>query len=460
MPPRMATATAIAAPCATSKANMRGMVPRGVRRRERRVADRGGGPDDRGMAARLAAVVAFALSLPCQQQAPQQVLRCAHLLAADGASFVDDRIVQLDGDRIVAIEPAAADAKVDATLDGYVIPGLIDLHTHLLLHPYDEASWDDQVLKESTELRTIRATLAAAATLRSGFVAVRDLGTEGAGFADVALRTAIAQGMIPGPRVFASTRAIVALGCYGPNLATGAPHKGAQEVNGADAARAAAREQIAAGADWIKVYADYRRAPGAASTPTLSDVELRAICYEAQSAGVPVAAHASTDEGIRRAVFAGVRTIEHGTQASDQTLQLMAEHGVVLCPCLAANEAIVRYAGRRGPAAARLDPGRVTVQRALLKGVTVACGTDAGVFRHGDNARELELLVAAGMTPVQALATATRTAAAVLGRTDELGAIAVGARPGLVVLSGDPLADIAAVRQVVAVWVGGKSVAR
>jgi len=405
----------------------------------------------------LAAVVALSLApLPCQQQA----LRCAHLLAADGASFVDDRIVRLDGGRIVAIEPAAADAKVDATLDGFVIPGLIDLHTHLLLHPYDEASWDDQVLKESLELRTIRATAAAAATLRSGFVAVRDLGTEGAGLADIALRTAIAQGMIQGPRVFASTRAIVALGCYGPSLAAGVPHKGAQEVNGADAARAAAREQIAAGADWIKVYADYRRAPGARPSPTLSEAELAAICDECKSAGVPVAAHASTDDGIRRAVLAGVRTIEHGTQASDATLQLMAERGVVLCPCLAANEAVVRYAGRRGPAAARLDPGRVTVQRALQKGVTVACGTDAGVFRHGDNARELELLVAAGMTPVQALAAATSTAAAVLGRTGELGTIAVGARPGLVVLRGDPLQDIAAVRQVEAVYVAGRSVTR
>ena len=409
------------------------------------------------MAARLAAVVAFSLApLTCQQQA----LRCAHLLAADGASFLDDRIVQLDGGRIVAIEPAAADAKVDATLDGFVIPGLIDLHTHLLLHPYDEASWDDQVLKESLELRTIRATVAAATTLRSGFVAVRDLGTEGAGLADIALRTAIAQGMIQGPRVFASTRAIVALGCYGPNLANGAVPKGAQEVNGADAARAAAREQIAAGADWIKVYADYRRAPGGGATPTLSEAELAAICDEAKSAGVPVAAHASTDEGIRRAVLAGVRTIEHGTQASDATLQLMAERGVVLCPCLAANEAIVRYAGRRGAAAARLDPGRVTVQRALGKGVTVACGTDAGVFRHGDNARELELLVAAGMTPAQALAAATSTAAAVLGRKGELGTIDVGARPGLVVLRGDPLQDIAAVRQVVAVHVAGRAAAR
>jgi imidazolonepropionase-like amidohydrolase len=331
-----------------------------------------------------------------------------------------------------------------------VIPGLIDLHTHMLLHPYDEASWDHQVLRESLELRSMRATKHAAATLLAGWVAVRDLGTEGAGLADVALRDAIAAGIVAGPLVIPTTRALVATGCYGPNLAAASTPKGAQVADGADGMRRAVREQIAAGASWIKVYADYRRAPGAAATPTYTQEELAAACEEAASAGLAVAAHATTDEGMRRSVLAGVRTIEHGSGASAATLQLMVEKRVVLCPCLAANEAVLRYAGRAGAAVERLNPARVAFQRALAAGVTIACGSDAGVFTHGHNAREVELMVEFGMTPVQALAAATTTAASVLGRAD-LGRIEKGARPGLVVLSADPLQDPANLRKVTAV---------
>ncbi|HZN41166.1 MAG TPA: amidohydrolase family protein [Planctomycetota bacterium] len=387
-----------------------------------------------------------AASLP---QAPLTV-HSTHVLAADGASF-REAVIELDGDEIRDVREPRAGEKCDRELgDAFVIPGLIDLHTHMLLHPYDEASWDHQVLQESLELRSMRATKHAAATLLAGWVVVRDLGTEGAGLADVALRDAIAAGIVAGPLVIPTTRALVATGCYGPNLAAAATPKGAQVADGADGIRRAVREQIAAGAQWIKVYADYRRAPGAPATPTYTQEELAAACEEAASAGLAVAAHATTDEGMRRSVLAGVRTIEHGSGASEATLQLMVQKGVVLCPCLAANEAVLRYAGRRGAAVDRLNPARVAFQRALAAGVAIACGSDAGVFTHGENAREVELMVEFGMTPVQALAAATATAAKVLGRAD-LGRIDKGARPGLVVLSADPLQDPANLRKVTAV---------
>jgi len=288
---------------------------------------------------------------------------------------------------------------------------------------------------------------------------VRDLGTEGAAFADVALRDAIAGGMVRGPQIFASTRAIVATGCYGPSLPAATVPKGAQEATGVDGVRTAVREQVAAGADWIKVYADYRRAAGAQATPTFTLEELQAACTEAAAAGLPVAAHATTDEGARRAVVAGVRTVEHGQGASTATLQLMAEKGVALCPCLAANEAVARYAGHRGPNVDRLNPGRIAFQRALAAGVTIACGSDAGVFQHGDNAREIELMAEFGMTPAQALAAATTTAARVLGRP-ELGRIGAGARAFLVVLRSDPLQDVHNLRSVQAVIVNDHEVKR
>ncbi len=415
------------------------------------VAGRGKGVDDAAMRPLGLPCVLFAAT--CLAQTPT-TLHGAHVLAADGASF-REAVIELVGDEIRDVRAPRAGETFDRELgDAFVIPGLIDLHTHMLLHPYNETSWDQQVLQESLELRSMRATKHAATTLLAGFVAVRDLGTEGAGFADVALRDAIRQGIVAGPLVIPSTRALVATGCYGPNLAAAPTPKGAQVADGADGVRRAVREQIAAGAQWIKVYADYRRAAGAQATPTFTQEELATACDEAASAGLSVAAHATTDEGIRRAVMAGVRTIEHGSGASQATLQLMVQKGVVLCPCLAANEAILHYAGRRGAAVDRLNPARVAFQRALAAGVTVACGSDAGVFAHGTNAREVELMVEFGMTTTQALAAATTTAAKVLGRA-ELGRIEKGAKPGLVVLAADPLQDAANLRKVTAVWWGG-----
>ncbi|MFL6234796.1 MAG: amidohydrolase family protein [Thermoanaerobaculia bacterium] len=392
------------------------------------------------------------------------LLTGARVLAPDGDRLLDGRDVLVENGRIAAIGPAgtlqapAGTQRID--LQGLtLIPGLIEMHSHLLLHPYDETPWDDQVLKEPLELRTIRAVVAAKATLEAGFTTVRDLGTEGAGFADVSLRDAIAQGMIPGPRVLAATRALVATGSYGPSGFD--PRweipKGAQVVDGPVEMRKAVREQIAAGADWIKVYADYRRRPGI-TTPTFTQEEMAAAVEEARSAGLPVAAHAYTPEGIRRAVLAGVATIEHGTGVTDELLALMKQKGVALVPTLAASEAVSRYAGWKPgePEPQRIKESREMFARALRSGVTIANGSDVGVFAHGKNARELELMVAYGMTPGQALKAATITAAAVLRREKDLGRIAPGYLADLVAVKGDPLAEISAIERPVVVVKEGR----
>lgn len=382
-------------------------------------------------------------ALPAQRPS---TWRCRHVLAEDAASWRDDMVVVTLLSDIIEVRPARADETVDRDFgEAWMVPGLIDLHTHLLLRPYDQISWDDQVRKESHGLRLLRATQHARDTLLAGFVAIRDLGTEGAGFVDVDLRQALREGWCRGPELFPATRAIVKRGFYGPDVDDPTKPKGAEVVDDEPSLRAAVVAQARGGAAWIKVYADYRRGTAGAAEPAFSLAELRALCEEAGRAGLPVAAHATTDEGIARAVQAGVRTIEHGAGASEATLRLMRERDVVLCPCLAANEAIVRYAGHRGPMLERLNLAKLGFQRALAAGVTIACGSDAGVFAHGTNGHELELMVAYGMPSRQALQAATTIAAKVLGN-ERLGAIRAGARCGLVVLGGDPLQDIGHVR--------------
>ena len=383
------------------------------------------------------------------------LLTGARVLDSDGEGWLEDQSVFVAGGRINLIGPEdrmrLADDVRFIDLEGlYLLPGLIDLHSHLLLHPYDETAWNDQVLRESLELRTVRGVAAAQATLRAGFTTLRDLGTEGAAYADVALRDAIEQGIVPGPRVLASTRAIVAVASYGPSGFD--PRwkmpKGAQEANGVAGVRRAVREQVAAGADWIKVYADYRRRPGAPSTPTFSQEELDALVDEATDAGVPVSAHASTDEGIRRAVLAGAKTIEHGYSASREILELMRSRNVVLCPTLAASEAMAIYGGWKPgtPEPDRVRESREMFQRALEVGVTIATGSDVGVFSHGDNAREVELMVTYGMSAVDALRATTSVAAKVIERGDDLGRVAEGFVADLIAVRDDPLQDPAALR--------------
>ena len=370
------------------------------------------------------------------------------------------------GDKIAAAGPALAapaDAKVIDLPGDTLMPGMIEGHGHLFLHPYNETNWDDQVLKEPLALRTARAVASARATLLAGFTSERDLGTEGAGYADVGLRQAIDQGIVPGPRLQVATKAIVALGAYGPKgFEPGVEiPQGAEEVSGVDSIVAAVRRQIAAGADWVKLYADYRWRPGEDSRPTLSLEEMKAAVAAAHDAGRPVAVHAATAEGMRRAIAAGVDTIEHGYGGTPEIFAAMAAKGIALCPTLAASDATSRYRGWNGsePAPAAVLINRTSFQLAMKAGVHICMGGDVGVFAHGQNAREMELMVAAGMSPVQVLIAATWGNARWFGLDRKLGAVTPGLLADLIAVEGDPTADIAAVRKVRMVMKGGVVVA-
>jgi imidazolonepropionase-like amidohydrolase len=337
------------------------------------------------------------------------------------------------------------------------MPGMIEGHSHLLLHPYDETPWDTQVLNEPLALRTVRATVAALATLRAGFTTVRDLGTEGAGYADVGLKRAIEQGIVPGPRMIVATRALVATGAYGPRgFEPGVEVPlGAEAVDG-PALVTAVRRQIGNGADILKLYADYRWGPGEPSLPTFGQAEMTAAVEAAHSAGRQVTAHASTPEGMRRAILAGVDAIEHGSDGTAAEFKLMRERGVALCPTLAAGDAIARYRGWNGsdPAPDAVVADRKSFALARAAGVKMCMGGDVGVYAHGDNAREMVLMVAAGMPNSEVLHAATAGNASYFGLADR-GRIAPGLLADLVAVAGDPTQDIKAVKDVVLVMKGG-----
>lgn len=389
----------------------------------------------------------------------------------DGEQMHHDWAVLVAGDRIAAAGPAddlvtTADVRVIDLGDATLMPGLIEGHSHLFLHPYDETPWTEQVLNEPLALRTARATVHARDTLLSGVTTVRDLGTEGAGYADVGLKEAIERGVIPGPRMIITTRAIVATGSYNPK---GAPQftlpKGAEVADGYDELIRVTRDQIGRGADWIKVYADYRWGPNRTARPTFTQKELELIVEVAGSSGRYVVAHSSSAEGMRRAVLAGVKTIEHGDGGTPEVFELMAQHDVALCPTLAAGDAIRQYGGwRKGvdPEPAAIRAKRASFRAARQAGVTICFGGDVGVYPHGDNVRELELMVDYGMPAAEVLHAATAGNAHSFGIDDELGAIRDGMLADLIAVKGNPVERISALRDVLLVikdgeiYVGGE----
>ena len=384
----------------------------------------------------------------------------------DGLATHDDWTVVVEGERIVYAGPRQSlpDLAIDrvVVLDEHTLmPGLIEGHSHILLHPYNETSWNDQVLKESQAERVLRASNHAAATLSAGVTTMRDLGSEGAGYADVAIRDAINTGLIPGPRMLVAGRAIVATGSYGPkgfHEGVSVP-LGAEPADGYDDLVRVVRSQIGRGIDFVKVYADYRWGPQGQAAPTFSEEELRTIVNVARSSGRAVAAHASTPEAMRRAVLAGVEVIEHGDGATPEVLALMKERGVALCPTLAAGDAITQYGGwKKGedPEPPRVVAKRRSFAAALASGVAICYGGDVGVYPHGDNVRELEMMVDYGMAPPEVLRAATSVNAALFHLDDRLGRIEAGMLADLIAVRGNPLTDISTLRQVELVMKAGE----
>lgn len=382
----------------------------------------------------------------------------------DGQEIHENWIVLVKDDKIAAAGPASqiagtAGAEIIDLKGCTLLPGLIEGHSHLFLHPYNETPWDDQVLKESRSLRTVRATVHAKRTLMAGFTTVRDLGTEGAEYDDVGLKQAINQGIIPGPRMIIATKALIASGSYGPkNFSTDITiPQGAEEADGHDDLIKAVRRQIGKGADVIKIYADYRWGLNGEAAPTFSVDEIKLIVETARSSGRPVVAHASSAEGMKRAILGGCETIEHGDAGTPEIFAMMKERGVAFCPTLAAGDATSQYRGwKKGvdPEPERIKNKRISFKNALNAGVTICTGGDVGVFPHGDNAREMEMMVEYGMKPIDVLRSVTSVNAKVFHQ-DKIGRIKTGFLADLIVVEGQPDLNIKAIRKIKLVMKNG-----
>lgn len=416
--------------------------------------------------ATLIVMVSLAAATPASQDLAGDAIVLQPARVFDGETMQAGWAVVVRGDRIEAAGPAAAlnlppGARRIALTGATLLPGLIEGHSHLLLHPYNETSWNDQVAREPLAYRVARAVNHARSTLLAGVTTVRDLGSEGAGYADVGLKRAIDEGLIEGPRMLVAGPAMVATGSYGPKGF--APEwtvpQGAEEASGLDGVTRVTRDQIGRGADFIKVYADYRWGPTGEARPTFILDELRRIVEVARSSGRPVVAHASTPEGMRRAIEAGVETIEHGDGGTVEIWKLMVERRIGFCPTLAAGDATAQYAGwKKGatPEPARIAAKRASFKAALDAGVTMCFGGDVGVYAHGDNVRELELMVEYGMRAADAVRSATSINARLFHLENRLGSIKPRWLADLIAVDGDPTTDIKALRKVRLVMKGGR----
>lgn len=419
----------------------------------------------------LIALLLFASPALAQQPRPEAqpiIVRAARLIDGRSAQPIRDAAVLVQGDRIVAAGPAAevaqrapAGARTIDLGGATLLPGLIDTHTHVLLQEYHNSEeFDAQLLKESIPYRTIRATVSARTSLMNGFTTIRDIGTEGAMYADVDVKRAIQRGVIPGPRMFVATRAMAPTGMYplsGYSWELDVP-SGVHTVDGVDDIRKAIREEVKYGADWIKIYVDRRYYLGEdgrlRSWTNWTEEELKTIVEETNRLGRKVAAHAMAWDGIDMALRAGVQSIEHGHGMTPDLMDRMIEQNVYWVPTVFVGDYVAE--GRGGIWPQMVGIVAKAVGQAVQKGVPIAYGTDAGGFAwHEPQARELSYFVRYGMTPMAAIQSATTVAAKLLGQERELGAIAPGYYADLVAVAGDPLTDIAEMERVRFVMKGG-----